>query len=191
VALGLALAIAVPAAAAGASSGARPSRVAAPAPYRDPDFRCHVQHYGNGQPPDPARAKVTPLCVDYNKRDITVDNGGALRFLAAEPARFAVAGKCEYWQQDHWRVRLDRGFVPLVQWDGSYWWDLDRGLGGAILRHFRIAGQPVGVEQAAALVAVVAPGLAKFIRRYGAGPDGGGGVTVTLPASLPCSRFLH
>jgi len=153
-------------------------------PYQPPTFHCEtVHHYGNGEAPNPVTLKDDPLCVVYNKRDITADNGGAIRFLLAEPARFAVAGKCQYWQRDHWRIRIDRGMHPLVKWDGSYWWDLKKGIGGAILRHFRIAGQPVGAAQAAAAVATISPSMAKEIRTFGAGKSGGG-ATVVLPAPV-------
>jgi hypothetical protein len=167
---------------------ASPASSATPGParYRPPTFACQtVHHYGNGKAPNPLSMKDDPLCVVYNKRDITVDNGGAIRFLLAEPARFAVAGKCQYWQRDHWRIRIDRGMRPLVKWDGSYWWDLHKGIGGAILRHFRIAGQPVGAAQAAAAVATISPGMARLIRQYG-GKRSGGGATLVLPAPLPC-----
>jgi hypothetical protein len=184
----LTLAIAGPASVvAGSASGSAAGSAPGPAPYRNPPFHCHVHHYGNGKAPNPLKTKADPLCVDYNKRDITVDNGGAIRFAEAEPARFAVAGKCDYWQQDHWRVRLDRGFGPIVRWDGSYWFDITSGSGGAILRHFRIAGQPVGPTQAAAALATMSPSLAKQIRKYGAGPSGGGGASTKLPSGLTCS----
>jgi hypothetical protein len=166
--------------------GTATARVAADpsaAPYRHPTFHCAVVHrYGNGVSP-PLTLHDDPLCVVYNKRDITVDNGGAIRFLLAEPTRFAVAGKCRYWQRDHWRIRIDRGMHPLVRWDGSYWWDLKRGIGGAILHHFRIAGQPVGAAQAAAAVATVSPGMARLIHKYG-GRHSGGGMTLVLPTPL-------
>jgi hypothetical protein len=170
-----------------AAAHATPTTSPAPAPYVDPPFHCTVHHYGNGKAPNPLKTKADPLCVDYNKRDITVDNGGVARFLAAEPARFAVAGKCQYWQQDHWRVRVDRGFGAIVRWDGSYWFDVTDGSGAAILRHFQIAGQPVGPTQAAAAVQAVSPALAKEIRVYGAGRSGGGGASVTLPSGMTCS----
>jgi hypothetical protein len=144
-----------------------------------------VHHYGNGKAPNPLTLTADPLCVDYNKRDITADNGGALRFLEAEPARFAVAGKCQYWQQDHWKVRLDRGLGAVVSWDGSYWFDIPDGRGAAILRHFQIAGQPAGPDQAAAAIETVSPAMAAMIREYGAGPSGGGGASETLPGGLP------
>jgi hypothetical protein len=180
----LTLALAGPASVVAAhASGTTPG----PAPYQDPPFHCKIHHYGNGKAPNPLKTKADPLCVDYNKRDITADNGGAIRFLEAEPARFAVAGKCQYWQQDHWRVRIDRGFGAIVRWDGSYWFDITDGSGGAILRNFRIAGQPVGAAQAAAAIAVISPAVAKEIRMFGAGPDGGGGASVALPRGHNCS----
>ena len=156
------------------------------APYRPPTFHCKTVHrYGNGVAP-PLTLKGDPLCVVYNKRDITVDNGGAIRFLLAEPARFAVAGKCQYWQRDHGKVRIDRGFEAVVEWDGSYWWDLKKGDGAAILRNFRIAGQPAGAAQVAKLVATVSPSMAKQIRRYGEGSNGGGGASMSFPPPPNC-----
>ncbi len=156
-------------------------------PYFPPTFHCPLVHYyGNGKAPNPAAMKGNTLCVIYNKRDITVDNGGAIRFAAAEPARFAVAGKCQYWQRDHWRIRVDRGFGEVVKWDGSYWWDLRDGFGGAIMRHFEIAGAPVGPTQAAAAISTVNPPLAAAIRKYGAGPGGGFGAAMTFPNGIGC-----
>ncbi|MGN6472037.1 MAG: hypothetical protein ACTHK4_00100 [Mycobacteriales bacterium] len=153
-------------------------------PYFAPTFHCPVvHHYGNGVAPNPATIKGNTLCVVYNKRDITVDNGGAIRFAMAEPARFAVAGKCQYWQRDHWRIRVDRGFGEIVKWDGSYWWDLRNGDGGAILRHFQIAGMPVGPTQAAAAIETVSPPMAAAIRKYGAGKGGGFGAAMTFPGA--------
>ena len=169
---------------AGLTSAATAAVPPPPAPYRNPTFTCHVQHFGNGQAPNPAKTTQSPLCVDYDKRDITADDGGAIRFLAAEPDRFAVAGKCQYWQQDHWSIQLDHGYGPIIRWDGSYWWDLHRGLGAAVLRHLTIAGQPVGAWQAAAALETVSPALAAMVRKYGTGPSGGGGMTMTLPSGL-------
>lgn len=156
-------------------------------PYFAPTFHCPVVHYfGNGKAPNPSTIKGNTLCVIYNKRDITVDNGGAVRFAEAEPARFAVAGKCQYWQRDHWRIRIDRGYGELVKWDGSYWWDLRDGYGAAIMRHFQIAGAPVGATQAAAAIATISPPLAAAIRKYGAGSGGGFGAAMTFPNGIGC-----
>jgi hypothetical protein len=155
-------------------------------PYEPPSFRCPtVHHYGKGVGPKQGTLSGATLCVIYNKRDITADNGGAVRFSLAEPGRFAVAGKCRYWQRDHWKIRLDRGFGAIVSWDGSYWWDLRNGYGSAIMRNFRIGGLPVGARQAAALVSMVSPPLAAQMRRYG-GPGGGFGAEVTMPSGIGC-----
>src|SRR3954449_6503807 len=167
------------AAAAAAAAGVAYAGPAPPAPYADPPFaaKCHFRHFGEGVAPPPSGYKDDPLCVDYAKRDITVDNGGAVRFLAAEPARFAIAARaCRYWQVDHWSVQVDRGFTAVVRWDGSYWYDRGRGVGGVRMRNFRVAGQPTGAQQAAALVATVSPPIAEQIRRYrkGSGASGGG-----------------
>jgi len=176
----------VPAVVAAAATAAA-AAPAPPAPYTDPPFahRCHFRHFGEGVAPPPAGYKDDPLCVDYAKRDITVDNGGAVRFAAAEPARFAIATKpCRYWQVDHWSIQVDRGFTAVVRWDGSYWWDRGRGIGGARLANFRIAGQPAGADQAAAAVATVSPTMAAYIRAYGRGAHGaGGGSTFSLGGS--------
>ena len=157
------------------------------APYQNPLFKCHVKHYGDGQAPNPLTTHADPLCVDYSKRDITADNGGAIRFLLAEPARFAVAATCRYWQQDHWRVQIDRGYSQVIRWDGSYWFDIPDGTGGGILRHFRIDGQPVGATQAAAAIAAVSPAMAALIRTYGTKHDGGFGASFALPSGASCS----
>ena len=180
--------LAVPAVvvAAAATAAAAPSP---PTPYSPPPFakHCHLRHFGEGVAPPASGYKDDPLCVDYAKRDITIDNGGAVRFAAAEPARFAIALKaCRYWQVDHWSVQIDRGFAAIVRWDGSYWWDRGRGIGGVLMSRFRIAGQPVGADQAAAAVATVSPALAAGIRAYGAGGHGsGGGMSVSLGAGDP------
>ncbi|HVT65043.1 MAG TPA: hypothetical protein VHD81_07810 [Mycobacteriales bacterium] len=184
---GLRRAILVVTAAAGAAV-AVPAGANTPnfAPYHAPTFHCPaVHHYGNGVGPKPGTLNGTTLCVIYNKRDITADNGGAVRFSFAEPGRFAVAGKCQYWQRDHWRIRVDRGFGTIVSWDGSYWWDLRNGYGGAVLRNFKVGGLPVGAYQAAAVVSTVSPPLAAQMRRYG-GRNGGFGAEVTMPSGIGC-----
>ena len=156
-------------------------------PYHAPPWQCRFQYFGEDQAPPPGAKEPDPFCVDYAKRDITVDNGGAARFAEAEPARFAAAGPaCRYWQTDHWSVQVDRAYGALLSWDGSYWYDRGAGYGAAILRHFTLAGQPVGATQAAAAVATVSPQLAAVIRTYGAGPGGGGGASFTLPVQPTC-----
>jgi hypothetical protein len=160
--------------------------------YAAPSFAgaCHFLHYGEGEQPPASVARRDPLCVEYAKRDITLDNGGAVRFLMAEPSRFAVAGQvCRYWQIDHWSVQGDRANTAIVRWDGSYWFDRTKGTAGSRLRNFSIEGKPVGVSAAAQALRPLSPALADYLQRFGAGPGGGGGVLVSPPPStLVCPR---
>ena len=170
-------------------ASAAPSAPAAP--YSPPPFvdQCTVQQFGEGESPEVSADWPDPLCVEYAKRDITVSNGGAIDFLAAEPARFAIAvDRCQYWQQDHWSVQVAPGTTAIVRWDGSYWFDKGAGTGGALLDNFQIGEQPVGAAQAADAVEPISPQLADQIRTYGDDPDGGGGMSFTLPGGMPsCS----
>ena len=159
-------------------------------PYFAPPFAddCTVHHFGEGVAPDLTAYPDDPLCVDYAKRDITVDNGGAIRFLLAEPARFAIAlPKCQYWQQDHWSVQFSRGDVPVVRWDGSYWFDKGTGQAAGRLRHLTVGGQPASVAEAAALVRPVSPELAAFLDQYGHNGSGTSFVG-TVPLDPTCAR---
>lgn len=127
--------------------------------------------------------------MEYAKRDITVDNGGAARFLLAEPSRFAVAGQaCRYWQVDHWSVQVDRADTAVVTWDGSYWFDRTQGTAGARLRNLAVDGQPVGIATAAEAVRPVSAALADQLLRYAGGPSGGGLALTPPPATLACPR---
>lgn len=149
---------------------AGPSGAAGPGPYADPSFgrHCVVHRFGEGVAPDLSKFPDDPLCVEYQKRDITVDNGGAVAFLLAEPARFAIAGpKCRYWQRDHWRVQVDPKDPHIVEWDGSYWFDKGTGQAGAILRNFRVEGHPADPGAAADLVEKASPELARAMRTHG------------------------
>jgi len=157
-------------------------------PYVDPPFtsQCVVHHFGEAEAPPLDGCPDDPFCVEYEKRDITASNGGAIRFLAAEPARFAVAvPKCRYWQQDHWRIQLAPGDPTILQWDGSYWFDKATATGAARLRDFTIGGQAGGPGQVADLIAPVDPDLAAVIRTYGEGDGGGGGSSFDLGVSDP------
>jgi hypothetical protein len=146
-------------------------------PYFPPPFAagCTVHRFGEGEAPPLSGIPDDPLCVEYAKRDITITDGGAVRFLLAEPARFLVAApKCQYWQQDHWSVQLAPGLLPLIRWDGNYWFDAGRGQAGAQLHDLRIGGVPVGAAQLADLIAPLSPALAGYFRAYGQGGTGGG-----------------
>ena len=159
-----------------------------PMPFVDPPFRglCTVRHFEEAEAPPIEGFADEPLCVEYEKRDITGTNGGAIRFLAAEPARFAIAiPKCRYWQQDHWRIQLAPGDTPIIGWDGSYWFDKGNGSGGARLKNFTIAGQPSGPDDVADLIQLLDPELAAVIRMYGEGPSGGGGASICMEIGDP------
>lgn len=177
-----------------APASALPSPDPAPAPvgpYAAPPFasECQFLRYGEGEQPPLGVAGRDPLCVEYAKRDITVDNGGAARFLLAEPSRFAVAGQaCRYWQVDHWSVQVDRADTAVVTWDGSYWFDRTQGAAGARLRHLAVDGQPVGIATAAEAVRPVSSALADQLMRYAGGSSGGGLALTPPPATLACPR---
>lgn len=170
----VALLLAVPL---GAAPAAGTPREDGPQPYFAPPFRdrCTVHQFEEGEAPDLVGYPDDPLCVEYSKRDITLDNGGAVAFLLAEPNRFAIAlDKCAYWQQDHWSVQASRGQTPVVRWDGSYWFDKGAGQAAARVRRLTIGGERATLRQAAREVAPYSPELAEWFRTYGRGGDGMG-----------------
>ncbi|MFI8829221.1 hypothetical protein [Streptomyces sp. NPDC053431] len=125
--------------------------------------------------------------MEYSKRDITFDNGGALRFLAAEPSRFALAMlTCRYYQRDHWSVQPTVGSVPWVTWDGQYWWDKTRQQAGARLTNFRVNGQSVGIGDAVAALRPSFPDVADALDDFGQAA-GETGLTTAIPIDLRCS----
>lgn len=165
------------------------SALAAPDGYVDPPFgpTCLVHQFGEGEWPPLALWRSHTLCVEYSKRDITMDNGGALRFLLAEPSRFALAlPSCRYWQQDHWSVQSTAGATPIVTWDGSYWFDKKERTAAFRLTNFRIAGVPVGVGDVVLAIEDELPQLAEALAEYG-DESGESGALVTLPYSLWCA----
>ncbi|MBQ0986307.1 hypothetical protein KBZ10_17670 [Streptomyces sp. F63] len=152
--------------------------------YTDPAFgdACVFHRYGEGETPPLDLIGTDPVCVEYAKRDITLSNGGALRFLLAEPARFALAiPACRYWQLDHWSVQTHPGGPALVGWDGSYWFDQSTGEAALKARNIKIAGIPATGEEAADALRPYDPALADALRRATLG------VKVELPLSLSCS----
>ena len=180
----LVCALAVPA-------GAAAPRIRGPfQPYFPPPFAgsCTVHSFGEGVAPPLRGIPDDPLCVEYAKRDITVSDGGAIRFLLAEPARVLVAvPRCQYWQQDHWSVQFAPGTAAVVRWDGSYWWDEGAGQAAAILANLTVGGVPVNSRQAAALVAPFSRTLAQFFLEFG--KDGpGGGYAGTIPFNPLCAE---
>ena len=163
---GLALVVAL-LAAAPASAQQVPSVVG---PYDGTNpFRCQLQNVGTGTDfPDPG---ADPFCVEFDKTNQNVTGFGIADFAAQEPARLAAAGtKCFYFQRDHWTGSLIQGQDPeLWHWDGNYWFDRARGVGGVSVRNFRIGGQPADAT----------PFVPAAYRQY-FDADGGGGVEVVL-----------
>jgi hypothetical protein len=152
-----------------------------PEPYEDPPFACTVHDYGLTAPPLIAPPD-DPLCVRYDKTNATLADLGILDFLAGEPGRLTmVAGKCGYWQQDHWVVGVGAGLPPVIAWVGSYWYDLRTGTAGAALRSLEVLGQPADATTfIATLRPLVGDDVAARLAPY-ADPDGGGGVSYALP----------
>lgn len=154
---------------------AAPASAQTPEPYVDPPWadECEVHEFGEGQAPAAGSLDDDPLCVRYAKEDITVDDGGALAFLAGEPERvLAAVPACAYWQQDRWSVQVSQATPALVSWEGSYWYDRGTGQAAAVVRDLRIAGQPAGADQVADLLEPLSAEWADAVRTYG----GGGGV---------------
>jgi hypothetical protein len=105
-------------------------------------FDCELQQLGTGT--DFKHPDADPFCVEYDKTHQNVTELGVVQFLAQEPARFAAAGpKCWYFQRDHWvgSVVQGDGSTQTYKWDGSYFFDKARGLGGVYIENFSINNQ--------------------------------------------------
>ncbi|MEU4098113.1 hypothetical protein [Streptomyces sp. NPDC026673] len=176
--------------AATAVTAATPASASAAAdPYTEPAFAadCDWHSYGEGEAPDPWLWLSDPVCVEYSKRDITFDNGGALRFLLAEPARFALAlPVCRYYQRDHWSVQSTTGAVPYVSWDGRYWFDKRGRRAAMLLTNFKVNGVTAGIGDLVAALRPYLPDLADVLEAYG-DEAGETGLSVRLPFSLLCA----
>jgi hypothetical protein len=106
-------------------------------------FACVLQNVGTGTDyPDP---DADPFCVEFDKTNQNVTDFGIAEFLAQEPARVAAAApKCFYFQRDHWTGSIVQGSEPeLWHWDGDYFFDKARGIGGVSARNFRVGGVPM------------------------------------------------
>ena len=105
-------------------------------------FDCELQQAGRGTEfPHP---DADPFCVEYDKRNQNVTELGVVGFLSMEPARVAAAGpKCWYFQRDHWvgSIVQDDGSTQTYKWDGSYFFDKARGVGGVFVENFTVNGQ--------------------------------------------------
>ena len=132
-------------------------------------FKCELQQLGTGtEYPHP---EADPLCVEFDKTNQNVTDFGIVDFTAQEPARVAAAGtKCFYFQRDHWTGSIQQGQEPEVwNWDGDYWFDRARGVGGVSVRNYRIGGQPQSAE----------PFVPEAYKPY-FDEQGGGGVEVLM-----------
>ncbi|HKP91832.1 MAG TPA: hypothetical protein VJT75_17830 [Thermoleophilaceae bacterium] len=105
-------------------------------------FDCTLQQLGGGTDfPEP---DADPFCVEYEKRHQNVTQLGVVEFLSKEPARVAAAGpKCFYFQRDHWVGSIVQGNqqTQTYAWDGSYWYDKAKGVGGVFVENFSFNGQ--------------------------------------------------
>jgi hypothetical protein len=146
------------------------------APYDGTNpFRCKTQKLGTGVDyPDPA---ADPLCVEFDKTNQNVTDFGIVDFLLNEPARVATAvDKCFYHQTDHWTGSIVQGGQPtLWHWDGKYFFDKARGMGGVHVENFTVGGLPADPR--------LLPGFpAEFSPYFG---PGAGGAYVTLGEGDP------
>jgi hypothetical protein len=154
--------------------------VAAPiAPYNgDNPFRCKTQNTGLGVGfPDPG---ADPFCVQYDKTQQNVTDFGIVDFLLLEPARVAAAvPKCFYHQTDHWTGSVVQGAGPeLWNWEGRYFFDKARGMGGVYIQDFRVGGVLMDPR--------ALPGFPPEYQAY-FGPGGGGAYTDTVAAEPECA----
>lgn len=162
--IGVALATAVPAA-----GQARP--ILAPYDGSIP-FNCELQDAGTGSDfPDP---DADPFCVEFDKTNQNVTQLGIVSFLLQEPARVAAAvQKCFYFQRDHWTGSVVQGQPPeLWHWDGDYFFDVARGVGGVSVRNLRILGVPVDLTR------LVPDQFTPFFD-----PNGGGAIQVAFASN--------
>jgi hypothetical protein len=110
-------------------------------------FHCQLQDVGTGTNyPHP---NADPFCVEFDKTRQNVTNFGLVDFLAKEPARIAAAvPKCFYFQRDHWTGSVVQGGQrKLWHWDGNYFFDRAKGIGGVSVYNFQVGGVPMDVSR--------------------------------------------
>jgi hypothetical protein len=132
-------------------------------------FHCQIQDVGTGTAyPHP---RADPFCVEYDKTNQNVTNFGLVDFLSKEPARVAAATpKCFYFQRDHWTGSVVQGQErKLWHWDGNYFFDKAKGIGGVSVHNFTVGGVRMDVSR-------FAPDAMKPFFHGG----GGGGVMLLL-----------
>lgn len=152
------------------------------APYDGTNpFHCSLQRVGTGTDfPDP---NADPFCVEFDKTNQNVTDFGIVDFLLNEPARVAAATpKCFYYQKDHWTGSINQGAEPtLWHWDGGYFFDKARGMGGVHVENFAVGGQTADPR--------LLPGFPVEYAAY-FGP-GSGGVLVQIGAADPrCAAMV-
>lgn len=159
---------------------AAPALAAPIAPYDGENpFRCKTQNTGFGVDyPDPG---ADPFCVRYEKTQQNVSDFGIVEFLLLEPARVAAAvPKCFYHQTDHWTGSVVQGTGPeLWNWEGRYFFDKARGIGGVFIANARVGGVPLDPR--------VLPGFPPEYQAY-FGPGGGGVYTDSVAAEPSCTE---
>jgi hypothetical protein len=159
----------------GATAGAMPI-----APYDGSNpFRCTTQRVGTGVDyPDPG---ADPFCVEFDKRHQNVTDLGIVDFLLKEPARVAAATpKCFYHQTDHWTGSIVQGSEPtLWHWDGRYFFDKARGMGGVRIDNLVVGGQPADPR--------LLPGFPADLTPYFGPGVGGAFLKETFPADPSCA----
>src|SRR2546422_9957357 len=105
-------------------------------------FNCELQNVGTGT--DFPHPEADPFCVEFDKTSQNVTDLGIADFLLNEPDRVAAAStKCFYFQRDHWTGSVVQGQPPEPwHWDGNYFFDKAKGIGGVSFAHFPPARQP-------------------------------------------------
>ena len=139
-------------------------------------FNCVEQDVGTGTDfPDPA---ADPFCVKFDKTNQNVTDFGIIDFTAQEPARVAAAAtKCFYFQNDHWAGSIQQGQPPETwHWQGRYFFDRAKGIGGVSVTEFRVGGTPMDATP------YVPPEYAGYFS-----PAGGGGAIVTQESEIDSS----
>jgi hypothetical protein len=143
-------------------------------------FACTLQQAGfEADVPDPG---ADPFCVEFDKRRQNVSELGIVDFLSKEPARVANASpKCFYFQRDHWRASLVQDVPPAIyEWDGSYFFDKARGVGGVYVENFKVGGQTGDPRQL--------PGFPEEYKPYYGPGRGGVQSTGSVPVDASCGN---
>ena len=136
-------------------------------------FNCVEQDVGTGTDyPDP---DADPFCVRFDKTNQNVTDFGIAEFAAQEPERIAAAGpKCFYFQHDEWTGSVVQGSQPEVwHWEGRYFFDKAKGIGGVSVVNFRVGGTPFDAT----------PYVSPEYQPYFA--EGGGGGVITTAETDP------